>query len=318
MTITDPYPQSKFAIDGKDITITGLQNSVVFTLQVAGATIVNETYNYDNDGTVVIRGIADVISKALYGTLETGVQGKACATVDFIIDSVTKFTKNLYASRFMNPIDPNGERTILSVARHTQCHYGSPFFLTAIAPLRIALCLGGVIRTKTYGNTEGQVITKDCDPGKLWPNQPFEGGYMVVGDNEGQPNQMTVDILPALCAECVPVRFLNRYDVMESVIAQVITEKPTVNDETALMYGQRTRFSVKSSTEYTIKSGLLKYKDQFDTWQDLLTSRKAQILMHDQWIDIIINKSNYTRHRRDFYGSQVELSFQTANPYLTL
>ena len=141
---------------------------------------------------------------------------------------------------------------------------------------------------------------------------------MVIGDNEGQPNQMTVDILPALCAECVPVRFLNRYDVMESVIAQVITEKPTVNDETALMYGQRTRFSVKSSTEYTIKSGLLKYKDQFDTWQDLLTSRKAQILMHDQWIDIIINKSNYTRHRRDFYGSQVELSFQTANPYLTL
>lgn len=313
--INDPYPQSKFAIDGKDITITGLQNSIVFSLQVAGETIVSETYNYDNEGQVVIRGIADIVSKALYGTLETGLQDKARATVNFLVDGVVQFTKTLYASRFMNILDPNGAKKVLAVARHTVCHYGSPFYLSAIHDTTIVLHHdGGVIGAHigTNGTEQGAVYTKDCDP-STFGNVQSIGGYMVVGDNE-----MIVDILPPVCDGSVPIRFLNRYDVMESVMAKIITEKPSVNDEVSSMYGQRTRFTVKSATEYSVQSGKLLYKDQYDTWQDLLTSRKAQIYVNNQWIDIIITKGNYTRHRRDFYGSQVEVSFQTANPYLTL
>lgn len=312
---TDPYPQSKFAIDGKDITITGLQNSIVFTLQVAGVTIVNETYNYDNEGTVVICGIADIVSKALYGTLETGLQDKARAIVGFIIDGATVFTKTLYASRFMNTRDPLGSKKVLAAAAHTVCHYGSPFYLSAIHDTTIVLHYsGGTIGAHIgpSGTEAGAVYTKNCDP-STFGNVQSVGGYMVVGNNE-----MIVDILPPVCDGSVPVRFLNRYDVMESVMAKVITEKPTVSDEVSSMYGLRTRFSVKSATEYTIQSGKLLYKDQYETWQDLLTSRKAQIYINSQWIDIVVTKANYTRHRRDFYGSQVELSFQTANPYLTL
>lgn len=313
--INDPYPQSKFAIDGKDITITGLQNSIVFSLQVAGETIVSETYNYDNEGKVVIRGIADIVSKALYGTLETGLQDKARATVNFLVDGVVQFTKTLYASRFMNILDPNGAKKVLAVARHTVCHYGSPFYLSAIHDTTIVLHHDGGVtgaHIGTNGTEQGAVYTKDCDP-STFGNVQSIGGYMVVGDNE-----MIVDILPPVCDGSVPIRFLNRYDVMESVMAKIMTEKPSVNDEVSSMYGQRTRFTVKSATEYSVQSGKLLYKDQYDTWQDLLTSRKAQIYVNNQWIDIIITKGNYTRHRRDFYGSQVEVSFQTANPYLTL
>ena len=129
---------------------------------------------------------------------------------------------------------------------------------------------------------------------------------------------MTVEILPGPCDDAVPVRFLNRYDVMESLVAAYMTEKPSVQADTGQMYGKNTRFTVKSATEYTLHSGRLRHQEQFDTWQDLLTSRKAQVYLHEAWHDIVVSKSNFTRNRRRFYGSQVEISFQTANPYLTL
>jgi hypothetical protein len=131
-------------------------------------------------------------------------------------------------------------------------------------------------------------------------------------------NEMRVDILPLASQDAIDVRFLNRYDVMESLMAAYITEKPTTQDNVSLMGGRRTRFSVKSNTDYTLFSGRLNCQEEFDTWQDLLTSRKAQIYWKDQWVDIIITKGNYTRQRRQFYGSQVEISFQTANPLMLL
>jgi hypothetical protein len=55
-----------------------------------------------------------------------------------------------------------------------------------------------------------------------------------------------------------------------------------------------------------------------DTWQDLLTARKAQVLLYGQWNDVVITKSNLSRDRRNFHGSKIEISFQTANPLLLL
>ena len=317
MTVSDPYPQSKFAIDGEDICIEGLSESIAFALQVGGSVVLNETYNYDSDGRVNIRGIAGLISKALYGTLETGEQQHARADVDFYIDSTSQVQKTLYASRLKNPRDPGGLKQVMAVAEQTVCHPGRPFYVTVIGRQTVDLVKADrTIITGTHIGTDSEsdlrVTTVDCDPKLLFPNHWQKASMMIVGD------ELEADLLPAACDAAVSVRFLNRYDVMESLTAAYMQEKPTAADNVSQMYGRQTRFTVESSTEYTLYSGRLHHKDQYETWQDLLTSRKAQILWYGQWTDIVVTKANYTRHRREQYGSQVELSFKTANPYLSL
>ena len=337
MTVRDPYPQSKFAIDGQDIVVDGLENSISFMIGVSGSgIIVNETYNYDNDGQVVIRGISDLMAKCVYGELTTGRQVNAKKTVDFYINDEVLFTRGIYASRLHNPFDPNGQKYVMAVASRRICYPGHPFYVTAIGQHEVKLYHpnGSLITTVTAGapsSEGGAVYTTDYDPAVLFPNHYQQAAYMEIRDPRLLfPNhwdkaarmiigdELEVDLLPEACREAVSVRFLNRYDVMESVIAHYMTEKPAVQDDVSMMGGKRTRFSVKSNTDYTLFSGKLIFQEEFDTWQDLLASRKAQILMHGLWQDIIITKSNYTRQRRQFYSSQVELTFQTAKTSMLL
>lgn len=318
MTVRDPYPQSKFAIDGQDIVVDGLENSISFMIGVSGSgIIVNETYNYDNDGQVVIRGISDLMAKCVYGELTTGRQVNARKTVDFYINDEVLFTRGIYASRLHNPFDPNGQKYVMAVASRRICYPGHPFYVTAIGQHEVKLYHpnGSLITTVTAGapsSEGGAVYTTDYDPAVLFPNHYQQAAYMEIRD------EMRVDIFRNNQPDAVDIRFLNRYDVMESVIAHYMTEKPAVQDDVSMMGGKRTRFSVKSNTDYTLFSGKLIFQEEFDTWQDLLASRKAQILMHGLWQDIIITKSNYTRQRRQFYSSQVELTFQTAKTSMLL
>lgn len=318
MTVRDPYPQSKFAIDGQDIVVDGLENSISFMIGVSGSgIIVNETYNYDNDGQVVIRGISDLMAKCVYGELTTGRQVNAKKTVDFYINDEVLFTRGIYASRLHNPFDPNGQKYVMAVASRRICYPGHPFYVTAIGQHEVKLYHpnGSLITTVTAGapsSEGGAVYTTDYDPAVLFPNHYQQAAYMEIRD------EMRVDIFRNNQPDAVDIRFLNRYDVMESVIAHYMTEKPAVQDDVSMMGGKRTRFSVKSNTDYTLFSGKLIFQEEFDTWQDLLASRKAQILMHGLWQDIIITKSNYTRQRRQFYSSQVELTFQTAKTSMLL
>lgn len=318
MTVRDPYPQSKFAIDGQDIVVDGLENSISFMIGVSGSgIIVNETYNYDNDGQVVIRGISDLMAKCVYGELTTGRQVNARKTVDFYINDEVLFTRGIYASRLHNPFDPNGQKYVMAVASRRICYPGHPFYVTAIGQHEVKLYHpnGSLITTVTAGapsSEGGAVYTTDYDPAVLFPNHYQQAAYMEIRD------EMRVDIFRNNQLDAVDIRFLNRYDVMESVIAHYMTEKPAVQDDVSMMGGKRTRFSVKSNTDYTLFSGKLIFQEEFDTWQDLLASRKAQILMHGLWQDIIITKSNYTRQRRQFYSSQVELTFQTAKTSMLL
>ena len=312
MTLNDPY-SSKFAADGEDILISGLSNSVTFELRVNGNTVVSETYNYDADGQVRIGGIADMVSRCLYGTLAVASQPNAKATVDFLIDGATIYSHTLYSSRLKNPYDPAGQKAVMAVARRTTCPPGSPFYLTFTGSTAASLrrADGSEIRSVSVGSP-GTVYTQDCDPGTLFGSSWEQGSHVTFG------GEMTVRIGSAACEDNVAVRFLNRYDVMESLVAAYMVEKPTVEDDTSVMFGRRTRFDTKSSTEYTLSSGRLDYPEQMDTWQDLLTSRKAQVMFNGQWTDIVVTKANYTRLRRQFYSSQAEVSFQTANPLLTL
>lgn len=312
MTHTAPYGSSPYAIDGKDILIEGAQDSIAFAMRVNGTTTVNETYNFNPDGTIRICGIGRMVSQCLYGQLKAGSQPNAKATVDFLIDDAVVNSYTLYSSRMKNPRDPNGTRLVMAASVQNVCRAGMPFYLTFRGSVAAALRRsdGSEIASVSVGSP-GEVYTQDCDPQRLFPSQWADGSYIGFG------GEMAVSLTRA-CQNDVAVRFLNRYDVPETVIAAYMTDKPSAQDDVAVMNGLKTRFSVESSTEYTLYSLPVVSDLYLEAWDDLVTARKAQILMHGQWIDIVVTKSNYTRDRRRFYGSQVQVSFQTADNLMVL
>lgn len=320
MNVTDPLSISKFAADCQDILITEAEQSQAFMLMKGGTIILQETYNYDTDGNIRIAGLAQILSQTLYGDLKTGEQAHARDTFGFYLgeDRLFGSDKTVYAMRLQNPNDPDGEKEILSVAHNGACVPGHPHLITVIGPKSVRLMSGSTTLGSVYIGDIGKVMTADCDPAQLFPSGYRNGDAIVIEDVSTPAAESVRRRIQQPCDDMVTVRFLNRYDMPECVTARYMTEKPTAQDDVSMMHGRRVRFSVKSSTEYTLASGKLDYPEQFDTWQDLLTSRKAQILWQGEWIDIIITKSNYTRHRRRFHSSQVEISFQTANPYMTL
>lgn len=311
MNISDPLDPSKFAADCQDILITDADASLTFTLTKDSVPILNETYNPDSEGQIRIAGLARILSQSLYGELKEGVQGHAAATFEFKINDATKFRKSVCAMRIQNPDDPEGEKQVLVAGADGVCYPDQPLLITVVGRQTVRIARPGHNIGSTSIGTDGKITTVDCDPAKLFPSNHSQATFIDIGDEVERQIRRG-------CDDMVTVRFLNRYDMPECVTARYMTEKPAVQDDVAVMYGHKTRFGVKSSTEYTLASGKLAFADQFDTWQDLLTSRKAQLLWHGQWVDIIVTKSNYTRQRRQFHSSQVEISFQTANPYITL
>lgn len=313
MTCTNPYPQSHFAADGRDILIGGLTESIAFQMRVNGTTVVSETYNYDADGQVLILGIADMVSQCLYGSLAAGSQPNARATVDFLIDGAVVSTHDLYSSRMRNPADPQGQKRVMAAATRATCHPGTPCYLTFIGSVAASLRRtdGSEIASVSVGSP-GTVYTQDCDPQLLFPSRWQQGATVSFG------GELEARIAAPACQDNVPVRFLNRYDVMESLVAAWLEEKPQATDSVSLMQGRRTRFGVKTSTEYTLKGMPMTHQEEYTVWEDLLTARKAQVWLHGAWQDIIVTKANYTHRRRQMYGQQAEVSFQTANPNIIL
>lgn len=304
---------AKFAADCGDLLITDCTESLTLKVLKDSQLILQETFSYDADNQIRIGGLAQVLSQSLWGELKEGTQEHATATFTFWLGSRDNIMCKMYSMRLQNPYDPQGRKNVLAMADDGVCYPGQPLLVTVIGEHTVRLCNdGGTIASVSIGtNGSDYVTTVDCDPQKLFPSQYQRGTFIDVGD------EIERRIMQP-CDDLVTVRFLNRYDMPECLTARYMTEKPATQDDTAVMYGRRTRFSVSSSTEYTLCSGRMVAERQFDTWQDLLTARRAQISWQGQWVDIIVTKSNYTRHRRRHYSSQAEISFRTANPIIML
>lgn len=287
MNFTSPYPNNPatcFAADAQDIVCTDAFSGQ-FVIVKNNMPILSEWYDKDADNRIVIRGLADIFSTALFGTLSTGSQPNASAELSLIFDNATIWTGTVHSMRIRNPRDPNGQKQVLAANTEGTAYVGQPCILTDLQ--------NGAV---DYAQ---QIAAADGDT------------YTVGGE-------VTLHIVRRQCPDAVCVRFLNRYDAPQSVVAQWMEEKPNVTDSVDLMSGRRTRFSVESSTEYTLHSGPLVCDAEYDAWADLLSSRMAEILMHGQWIPVVVSKSNYTRRRRRFYGNDIQISFTTQDPNIVL
>lgn len=260
-------------------------NTLNASLTVNGTVILSETYSPAN-GQIVVRGLRSLLEAAIYGELE-GSQDHASAIVVLTIGNNT-FTPPggyLFASRLRNPRDPNGNNTVMA-AGDLVAVAGTNGFIT---PAKYCIINGSTVQVNTVSSGNGKVTLN---------------------------NGITLWIDRTACPEkAVAVRFLNRYDMPQTMMTvRPLDVKPGFQDQTALMYGSRVRYSVEQNDEYTLRSGRIHSEQEYASWHDLITSRKAEVLMHGQWLPILITKSNYTQVKRSVGLNPVEISFKMADP----
>ena len=253
-------------------------------LTVNETVILRETYS-PSDGQITIRGLRSILEAAIYGELIIGSQPHASANVKFTIGNNSE-TATLYASRLKNPRDPNGQKNILAAGDLVAVKVADGDFITPAYYTRITL---GSVCTETLQNDiDGQLLGDDI---RLWVE----------------------------CASCtedvVAVRFLNRYDVPQTMMTtRPLETKPIFQDQTALIYGQRVRYSVEQQDEYILRSGKIHSRSEYASWYDLITSRKAEVWLHNQWLPILVKKSNFSLVHRSVGMNPVEITFQMADP----
>ena len=275
--VNDLFP-TKFVCDVGTAVVQS-QDTLAATLTVGGTTILSETYS-PATGQIVVRGLRSVLEAAIYGDLES--VSHASAAVVFTIGSNTA-SKTLYAARLKNPRDPQGTKTTLVAGDIVAVVKSDGTFL--VAP--------------TYTTTSGiQTVSTVPDNGS------------TIGDGLKLWVERTTCPDRGVC-----VRFLNRYDVPQTMMTPLPLDiKPAFQDQTQLYLGQRVRYSVESQTEYILRSGRIHRFEEYASWDDLITSRKAEVWYEGQWIPIIVTKSNFTAQRRSAGMPCVEITFRMADP----
>ena len=255
-------------------------------LKVNGTVILRETYSPAN-GQITIGGLRPVLEAAIHGDLHTLNQDAASAMVALSSEGTPLLYEygQLFASRLRNPRDPSGAKTVMAAGD-----------LVAVAGpdglITPALCTSisnTLVTTDSIANpTDGQLLGDDI---RLWVER-------------------------TACPEkAVCIRFLNRYDVPQTMMTPVpLDVKPGFQDQTAMMYGQSVRYSVDQNDEYILRSGVIHSEREYASWQDLVTSRQAEVLMYGHWLPIIITKANYTQVTRSMGRNRVEISFRMADP----
>lgn len=256
------------------------------TLTVNETVVLRETYSPAN-GQITIGGLRSVLEAAIYGDLDTGTQPWASANVALasVGSAVISESRMLYASRLRNPRDPEGAKTLMAAGD-----------LVAVAGA--SGLITPVLYTHINGITvETEILTRAT-------------GGQLLGDDIRLWVEHTACPEKAVC-----VRFLNRYDVPQTMMTPVPLDiKPGFQDQTAMLHGQNVRYSVEQNDEYILRSGTIHSELEYASWQDLITSRKAEVLMHGQWQPIVISKANYTQVRRSMGRNRVEISFKMADP----
>lgn len=275
---------TKFVCDVGTLTVSASE-TLDATLTVGGTTILSERYTPAN-GQITVRGLRSVLEAAIYGDLND--VSNAHAAVAFTIGSTTE-SKTLYAARLKNPRDPNGNNTTL-VAGDIVAVYDEA---NAEFPANII-----------YATTSGIVVHTGAADAVIDASANGGRGVRIWVDRTSCPDNI------------VAVRFLNRYDVPQTMMTTRPLEiKPAFQDQTALMYGQRVRYTVDAQDEYTLRSGRIHRMEEYYSWADLVTSRKAEVWYGGQWLPIIVTKSNFTAVQRSSHDLKpVEISFRMADP----
>lgn len=262
-------------------------------LTVDGIVILHETYSPAN-GTITIRGLRSVLEAAIHGELGEGL-GDAPRETNLLLKNgnttVDSAIMNLYPARLRNPRDPQGLKTVL-----------------AAGDLVMVTAYNAGLPPMTYTTTAGLQTVN--------PATAADGALIGDGDVNGGAAAVRLWVEYSACPErAVAVRFLNRYDVTQTMMTpRPLDVKPAFQDQTQLYHGHRVRYAVEQQDEYTLRSGAVHSQAEYASWADLVTSRKAEVWYYGQWLPIVVTKSNFTVIRASSGRPTIEISFRMADP----
>lgn len=306
----DPCP-TKFVGDMVDMIVSTDEESLEFSLKQGDDVIIEETY-VPAQGTVRICGLGKAIDGIVYGQMiQEGGQDFMKGTFQFLFGEAVVLTKTLYVSHQRNLDDATGAKKVLARGGSDVCYPGLPHPITFIGAgtARLKAVDGSTIATASVG-WANIVYTTDCDPERLFPNDYEDGARIdyVVGTGT-----FTSHIDRRSYPDGWLFRFLNMYDAPETILAKKALEvKPNETHDVGIVNGVRHRFGIESDDEYTADSGALVSKWQYDTWRDMMMSRRVEVKRGDVWLPILITKINYKRTYRDGELDNVQFSFKMA------
>lgn len=276
---------TKFVADVGTFTMSATDTTELL-LKVDGQTVLRENYT-PAGGQIIVRGLRNVLEAALYGELRGGAQTHATADVVLMkADETVLDQRQLFASRLRNPRDAGGVKTVMAAGD-----------LVAVADADGMLATAPLL-TVIDGNTvTTQLLTPQTDADSL-------------GD------RLTLWVERTACLDdAVAVRFLNRYDMPQTMMTpRPLEVKPGFSDQTQLMNGRAVRFSVDQQDEWTLRSARIHSRLEYASWYDLLTSRRAEVLMGGEWLPIVVTKSNVNIVAHASGLNPVELTFRMADP----
>ena len=179
---------TKYVADVDTLEISS-SSSKTLTLEVGGEAVLTETYSPAN-GKIYVRGLRNVLEAAIYGELTTGAQSHAAAIVELkegntVVD--TPAGAYLYASRLRNPRDPQGQKNIMAAGD------------------LVAVCgPEGLITPALYSaiSSNAVAVTQYSEPAET----DIGDGIHLWIDRTACPEK------------AVAVRFLNRYDVPQTMM----------------------------------------------------------------------------------------------------
>ena len=306
-TVTSRPAGTLFACDFSDYVISSTA-SITFKMYCAGKLILSEQYAPDNENTITVRGLAEIIKANLYGKLDIGGQPNLVKTFEVKIDGTTDFTYVITAG-YYTVTGACAAADILSRGTRDTCIPGQPHYLTFT---------GDAIAT-AYDSHDAQLAsislntgTVDCDPAALFASCFGNARKITYEIEHGRTFTSYVDH-NKYADQLFTFRFLNAFDAPQCVTARNgVSLKPSITDTVSHYRGVDTKFDVQADDEFTASSGMLFVRNEYDIWHDLMTSRKAEVLHTGRWIPILVQKPSYTQELRQSSYGEIQFNFKMA------
>lgn len=292
--------------------------TITFEVEFNGQKILSEEYVPDAAYQVRIRKLGRFCAKALWGGWPSGnttYQQHLSGTFSFLINGVKDTDTYVLFSRFTSKKSaaaPGVLSTVTEKVTRPDIPEYATFYLES-----------GQSVTASYIRTDGQVVSQE-----LYRHVSAKSACTIAADYQRisgffartdfsvyKLNEMIFHVDRTAYAEKFIFRFLNMYDVPETVCAVgSMVLKGGDNSQTGFLWGVERRFVVDPADEYTVNSGVIFRQADYRLWHDFLGAQQAQIRIEDTWYDIVITNQNYERDFRKNVLKAVEFSFRFADP----
>lgn len=298
-------------------------NTITFAVQYGGKTILEEEYVPDANYQVRVRKLGKFCELALWGVWcagETSWQTDAAGTFTFLINGTQDAQSFVMFSRLQTRKDA-ATPGWLSEANQKVTHAGTIEYLSSLMVKNdivkvIAYSSDGIgteyqlFKCTTDG---GSPMTFDVSPSKIKALFPGIDIYQYKVVCNG--HEFIYHIDRTRYAEMWCFRYKNVYDMPETLTVTGGLKLAGSNEgSTAAMFGVDRKFAVKVTDEYTANSGTIMLQSDYKLWHNLLNAQEVDILVHEDWLPIVISKQKFEREFRRSVLKTVEFSFRLADP----